>query len=286
MKAFFEVVQPDAGSSFRLLHHKVPSDTFRWNYHYHPEYEIVYVLNGAGRRHVGHHLSYYTDGDLVLIGSDTPHSGFGYGSVGIHEEIVIQFNEHFLGENFLHRPEFIEIKALLERSKRGIAFHGDIFEELREPFLNLSQLEVFDRLLMLLKILKKLAHSTEAILLNSADIYYNFSLKDQSRLNKISRFVEDYYREEINLAEVADLVGLTVPAFCNYFKKNVNQTFTEFVNEYRINQACDMLIRGNDIPDICFQCGFNNVSYFGRIFKELKGKTPSQFRRAFPKSDL
>lgn len=284
MKTEFEIIHPDAGSSFRLLHHQVSADTFKWHYHYHPEYEIVCVFEGSGRRHVGNHLSNYIDGDLVLIGSNTPHGGFGYGAVGRHEEIVIQFTEDFLGDNFLAKPEIENIKKLFERAKQGINFKSEMQKKMSQKFKKLLLLTPFERLIELLNILQELAKSEDYIFLNPADIRYNFSHKDQERLGKIYKFVEDKYSQEIDIQLVAQICNLTIPAFCNYFKKNLNQTFTDFTNEYRINQATKMLLGGLEIADICYRCGFNNVSYFGRVFKQFKGTNPSQFRRNFSKT--
>lgn len=284
MKTEFEIIQPDAGSSFRVLHHNVSADTFKWHYHYHPEYEIVCVFEGSGRRHVGNHLSNYTDGDLVLIGSNLPHGGFGYGSVDIHEEIVVQFNADCLCDNFLAKPEMENIRKLFERSKNGLSFHGKTKEELSVRFKNLPQLPHFERLIELLNILQKLANSSDFVMLNKDDIRYNFSMKDQERLGSVYKYVEEKYSQNIDIQTVAKICNLTIPAFCNYFKKNLNQTFTDFTNEYRINQACKMLLEGSEIVDICYRCGFNNVSYFGRVFKQLKGTNPSQFRRNFGKT--
>ena len=281
MKTEFEIIQPDFGSSFRLLHHQVTADTFKWHYHYHPEYEIVCVFEGSGRRHVGNHLSNYDGGDLVLIGSNLPHGGFGYGAVGTHEEVVLQFTEDFLGEGFLLKPEMNNIRKLFELSKQGISFDKKVKEQLVEKFKNLLQIQPFERMIELLNILQFLANSAEYKLLNGADIRYNFSLKDQERLRKVYVFVEEKFSKDIDIQEVANICNLTVPAFCNYFKKNLNQTFTDFVNEYRINQACKMLLEGEGIVDICFRCGFNNISYFGRVFKQIKGTNPSEFRRKF-----
>ncbi|MCU0471021.1 MAG: AraC family transcriptional regulator [Arcicella sp.] len=284
MKTEFEIIQPDAGSSFRLLHHKVSADAFKWHYHYHPEYEIVCVFEGTGRRHVGNHLSNYTDGDLVLIGSNLPHAGFGYGAIGTHEEVVIQFTEDFLGKDFFAKPEMELIKKLFLRAKQGLCFQGETRTKIAEKFRQIPTLSHFERLVELLNILQGLANSKEFILLNPVDFHYNFSHKDQERLSKVYKFVEENYTQEIDIKEVADMCNLTVPAFCNYFKKNVNQTFTDFTNEFRINQACKMLLDGDEIMDICYKCGFNNVSYFGRVFKQIKGKNPSQFRRLFAKT--
>ncbi len=283
MKTEFEIIQADFGSSFRLLHHQVTADTFKWHYHYHPEYEIVWVLEGSGRRHVGNHLSNYNNGDLVLIGSNLPHGGFGYGSVGTHEEIVIQFTEDFLGEGFLLRPEMESIKKLFELSKQGICFDKNVKEKIAVQLRNLLQKPPFERLIELLNILQFLANSSEYQLLNTADIRYNFSLKDQERLRKVYVFVEENFSKDIDIKDVADICNLTVPAFCNYFKKNLNQTFTDFTNEYRINQACKMLLAGQEIVDICFKIGFNNISYFGRVFRQIKNVSPSEFRRKFGK---
>ncbi len=189
MKPEFEIIQPDFGSSFRLLHHQVTAYTFKWHYHYHPEYEIVCVFEGAGRRHVGNHLSNYNDGDLVLIGSNLTHGGFGCGAVGTHEEVVIQFTEDFLGEGFLSKPEIGAIKKLFELSKRGICFDKKVQEQVAYRLRNLLKFQPFERLIELLNILQFLANSTKYQLLNIADIRYNFSLKDQERLRKVYIFV-------------------------------------------------------------------------------------------------
>ncbi len=284
MKTEFEIIQPDAGCSFRLLHHRVSANTFKWHYHYHPEYEIVCVFEGSGRRHVGNHLSNYNDGDLVLIGSNLPHAGFGYGALGTHEEIVIQFTEDFLGTNFLAKPEMVNIKKLFERAKQGINFKGEMQKKVSQKFKKMLHLTSFERLMELLNILQELAKSEDYIFLNPVDIRYNFKQKDQERLGKIYKFVEDNYSQEIEIQLVAQICNLTIPAFCNYFKKNLNQTFTDFTNEYRINQASIMLLEGLEVADICYRCGFNNVSYFGRVFKQFKGTNPSQFRLNFSKT--
>lgn len=284
MKTEFEIIQPDAGCSFRLLHHRVSANTFKWHYHYHPEYEIVCVFEGSGRRHVGNHLSNYNDGDLVLIGSNLPHAGFGYGALGTHEEIVIQFTEDFLGTNFLAKPEMVNIKKLFERAKQGINFKGEMQKKVSQKFKKMLHLTSFERLMELLNILQELAKSEDYIFLNPVDIRYNFKQKDQERLGKIYKFVEDNYSQEIEIQLVAQICNLTIPAFCNYFKKNLNQTFTDFTNEYRINQASVMLLEGLEVADICYRCGFNNVSYFGRVFKQFKGTNPSQFRLNFSKT--
>ncbi len=278
MKTSFEQIQNDDGSSFRLLNQKVNANDFSWNYHYHPEFELVFVYDGFGRRHVGNHLSYYEDGDLVLIGSNLPHAGFGYDAIGVHEEIVIQYKDDFLGTNFFDKPETLPIKKLFERSQQGILFYGQTKNIVGNKLKKLSNLSHFERLLELLVIFQILAKSEEYQLLNSVDTRYDFNQKDQIRLNRVYEYVEQNYQNPVNIKAVADVANLTVPSFCNYFKKIVNQTFTDFMNEYRINQACKLLMTEPNITDICFDCGFANASYFSKVFKQIKGKSPMQFK--------
>lgn len=277
MKTGYERIQADEGSSFRLLYQKVKAEDFAWDYHYHPEIEIVCVYGGNGRRHVGNHLSYYQEGDLVLIGSNVPHGGFGFGAIGEHEEVVIQFMPDFLGEGFLHKPEMKNIKKLLERGLQGIKFEGATKQIVSEELRKINEVPPFQRMVYLLNLLEFLANSKEFELLNKRETRYDFGMRDQLRLRKIYQFVEENFTTEIEIQKVAELANLTVPAFCNYFKKNLNQTFTDFVNEYRVNYACKLLNEGRTVADACFESGFNNVSYFGRVFKKLKQVQPSQF---------
>src|SRR5215831_4311528 len=122
MKIDLELILPDEGSSFRLLHTKTAPEKFPWQYHYHPEYEIVCVLRGDGTRHVGNHFSTYDNGDLVMMGPNLPHGGFGLNAHGVHEEIVIQIKEEVFKESILTRPEMSSVSLLLEKAKYGLLF--------------------------------------------------------------------------------------------------------------------------------------------------------------------
>src|SRR3982750_3885240 len=134
MKIDLELILPDEGSSFRLLHTKTTAEKFPWQYHYHPEYEIVCVLQGDGTRHVGNHFSSYRNGDLVLMGPNLPHAGFGLNAHGMHEEIVIQIKEEVLQESIMNRPEMNAISALLQKAKYGLHFYGNTKESVTKKF--------------------------------------------------------------------------------------------------------------------------------------------------------
>jgi AraC-like DNA-binding protein len=279
MKLEYEMIQPDEGSSFRLLHEKVIAEKFGWDYHFHPEYEIVCVLNGSGTRHVGNSFSRYENGDLVFLGPNLPHAGFGLNALGLHEEIVLQIREDVFNQFILTRPEMAAIRTLLERVKYGVCFSGQTKEKVTLKLRRLLKLSQFEKFRELLSILQMMATSTEYSLLNQ-DLKISSSIaKNNLRLQNIFNYVEEHYSEEMEIKKVASIANLSVPAFCNYFRKIMNTTFTDFVNQYRIQRACSLLQEERTIYETCFECGFNNVAYFNKVFKQITGKTPSEFKR-------
>ena len=279
MKVSFERIVPSEKSSFRTLHNNSPISEFKWEYHYHPEIELVCVISGSGTRHVGYHKSNYTNGDLVLIGSNIPHSGFGLNSVDPHEEIVLQFREEIL-----HFPqqevETRAVKDLLERSKYGILYSTATKKLLMPKLKKLLESEGYKRYLLLLEILFELSLCEEYELLNKEIMPYTIISKNKTRLENIFTYVEHHYDKEINIEDVAKLANFTLPAFCNFFKKATQITFTEFVNRYRINKACLLITQDKTISECSYSCGFNNVTYFNRMFKKYTNKTPSEFIRS------
>ena len=279
MKTEYEIVQPDEGSSFRIIHNVVLPELFRWQYHYHPEYEIVSVFGGSGRRHVGTHVSQYDDGDLVFIGPNLPHSGFGQEAIGPHEEIVVQLKENFWGEQFLEIPEMTPIRQLFARSKQGVCFHGETKIKIQKRLKKLLTLSPFERLMELIQILHLLAHTQDYSLLNMEGLKLEINSKDEARLNRILKYVEENYQKPVDIQEVASVAHLAVPSFCHYFKKMMNLTFTDFMNQYRVNQACRLLATDKSITDVSFECGFGNIAYFNRVFKAHKNQSPSVYRK-------
>jgi AraC-like DNA-binding protein len=276
MKVEYEKISPDTGSSFRLIHWKSENDRYFW--HYHPEYEIVFVRKGSGKLHIGEHLKNYEEGELVFIGPDLPHTGFGYGVIGEHEEIVVQLRKDFLGEEFMQKPELQHIRKLFERAKQGLSFQGKSRKIVAVKLQKMLTFSHFERLVELLNIFDILATTTEFSVLNAADKRFDFNHKDEDRINKVYEYVEQNYQKNIDIRAVADLANLTISSFCRYFKKISHITYTDFVNEYRINQACRLLFENKPIADICFEVGFNNISHFNKTFKQLKGVSPREYK--------
>jgi len=277
---YLEKIEPDLGTSFayRLFEEAAPKEAPTW--HFHPELEIVYVASGSGKRHIGNHISYFSKGDLMLIGPNLPHYGFIDRLTNANKEVVIQMLDTFLGPSFFDIPEMAHISRLFERSRQGLSFKGDTKRQVGERLSDMYYMTPFERVTTLLQVLDVLAKSEEYKILNAETVPLIFNSQDGDRINHIYNYVRRHFQDEIPLSAVASEAALTVPAFCRYFKKHTQRTFTQFVNEYRIAHACKLLSEEYiSIADLCFECGFNNFSHFNRVFKKVTGKSPSQYRK-------
>lgn len=279
-----EAISPALGSSLRVLHYPEKCNEEGAIWHFHPEMELVYVDQGTGKRHIGNHLSYYHDGDLIFIGANVPHYGFTNRLTGNKSEVVIQFKEDFLGTDFIIAPELKPIRELFQRAKQGIVFHGTSKEEMGPKMEALANLPPLSRLTAFLEILAQLAATKEYDLLNIDYVVLESKPQDNERLEILFDFVKREYKRTIALEEVADLVSMTIQAFSRYFKKKTGKTFTNFVNEHRLVHASKLLAeQPMSITDICYESGFNNFSHFNKRFKAFTGKSPSQYRNEIQK---
>jgi len=275
-----EIIEPSFGQSFTILQFDKANDNNERFWHFHPELELVFVTDGSGKRHIGTHISYYSDGDLIFIGSNLPHFGFTDRFSGASSEIVVQWKEDFLGTKLLSLPESEHIRGLFQRSTQGIVFHGNIKEEIGARLEDMVHMESFERLMAFINILHKLALSDEYTLLNASTVGLVVNLQDSNRIDKVYKYVRNHFTdEELPLSTVAVLVNMTVPSFCRYFKKHTHKTFTQFVNEFRIVHATKLLSETDaSISDVCYDSGFNNFSHFNRNFKKITGKSPRDYR--------
>jgi AraC-like DNA-binding protein len=277
MKVKLEAIQSDDDSSFKILLTPNLNDLFYW--HFHPEYEIVYVEATSGIRHIGDHISKYEGSDLALIGPNIPHLNFDFGVKTIVETVVVQMKEYFLGEPFFALPEIAAINSLFERAKTGLAFYGETKKVAGEKLKQLTSLSHFEQLITLLQVFQLLAKSVETTELKTRPIEHVSVLKEQQRLHKIYHFIETHYQQPVNVNEVAKLTHLTTAAFCRYFKKSTHLTFTDFLNQYRINQAKKLLLQKKAVSEACFQSGFENLSHFNKTFKKITVENPSAFKK-------
>lgn len=280
-KPTLEKINPEFGSSLLVKRHTVNVENYLPFWHFHPEIELLYVNKGKGKRHIGSHLSYFNNSQLILIGANLPHSGFTDRFSTNGSETLIQFKEDFLGPHFFDIPETQNIKILFERAKKGVVFHTETKRILGPKIEELVNFKGFERIIKLLDILKELAQSTNYSLLNIDGFAFEVAPQDNKKIDIIFGYVNKNFREQITLNQIADKVSMTVPAFCRYFKKATGKTFTQFVNEFRIVHATKLLAENpTSITDICFESGFNNFSHFNKLFKKITGKSPLKYRNS------
>lgn len=276
MKIQKEIIDFEEGKSFKIFeacmkHH------FFW--HYHPEIELVYVEALSGIRHVGKDISGFMESDLLLVGSNVPHLNFDYGIKTEYKQIVLQLKENFLDEMILPVPEFDDIKKLLDRSYLGLSFFGETKKIVSKKLHLIKQKNPFESLIALMEVLQILSQSTEVKELNKEDTRVKWFLNDKIRMGTIYDYINENYDKNPNVNVIAEMVSLSTPAFCRYFKKQTNMTFTDFVNNYRINQAKMLLLQNLCISEVSFQVGFESLSYFNKLFKNYIGETPTAFKK-------
>lgn len=277
LRTQFENIQPDANSSFRLLHNPRLSDLFYW--HFHPEYELVYIDGANGTRHVGDHTSRYQGSDLVLIGSNIPHLNFDHGVKTDYEKVVLQIQLSFKEEVLAAVPELETINQLFSESQHGIAFKGVTKAEIGQRLKGFHRLSPFRQFLEAIDIFRELSLCEEKELLHDAPYVNQYSFKEQERLRSVYAFIDQNYQRKIEVDEVAALCNLSKAAFCRYFKKAAGNTFIKFLNQYRISKAKRLLLVGKNVSEACYECGFESLSYFNRTFKRVSGENPMAFKQ-------
>lgn len=279
-KPAFEKVSPSFGSSLLIKQHTEQRENNYAFWHFHPELELVYVNKGKGKRHIGNHLSYFNNSQLILLGSNLPHNGFTDRLTANGTETVVQFKSDFLGKEFFNAPEMNKIATLFERAKKGVLYKPEAKKIVGPKIERLIDLDGFERILKLLEVLNDLAISEDYTLLNADGFAFETKPQDSSKIDVIFKFVNSNFQRHISLEEIADKVSMTVPAFCRFFKKATGKTFTEIVNEYRVVHATKLLNESQlSIADICYECGFNNFSHFNKQFNEITGKSASNYRK-------
>jgi AraC-like DNA-binding protein len=277
MKIQLETIQPDTPGLIRLLHNPRLNDLFYW--HFHPELELVFIENATATRHVGDHISTYTQSDLVLIGANLPHLNFDYGVTTDYKKEVLHLKPSFATEVIEAVPELHSVKTLLDKAAFGIAFTGDTKARVGKRMQQLYGMAPSALFIEVLYILQVLAASEEYILLHDKPFVNRYKKKEQERLRRIYAFIDEHYQRKIEIEELADLCNLGKEAFCRYFKKATGSTFVAFLNQYRISQAKRVLMMGKNVGEACYECGFDSLSYFNRTFKKVTMENPSAFRK-------
>ena len=248
-------------------------------WHYHPEIEICYTLKSQGRRFVGNQISDYQERDLVMFGSNLPH---GFTTDVYCSQVVIQMTDDFLGYDFLEKPEVRSIRHLFTQAKQGLQFSHGTEKKARKIIKRMMECRGLLQLICLLELLQTLADSREVHPICSEEYALDFNAEQLGRIKVVYDHVMTHFQDEVSIKEVADKLNISEPAFYKFIKKETKKTYTQIINEFRIHHASRLLMTTDqNIAEICYASGYNNLSYFNRKFKQVMGQTPHHFRRAY-----
>lgn len=290
MKPILRKIDTGNNHSFSIREDVQPYLYNHW--HYHPEVELTLIRKGSGLRLVGDSMQPFDDGDLILLGANVPHlwrSGPGYFESASNltiEAIAIHFRPDFWGTPFSALPEMAAIRKLLDRAQRGIRLMGDtrcrvttMMEEIHRTSGGIARIE------RLLHILDTISLSAEYELLSSSGFVQTFNANNTDRIDQIFNYTFTHFKEPLSIEKVASTVNLSPHSFCRYFKTRTLKTYWQFLLEVRIGHACKLLIENKqNISQIAFESGFNNLSNFNRQFKAVMGLTPQQYLTVYTKA--
>lgn len=286
MKAHFHRVPSQLESSFSIRHDVLPNFGRLW--HYHPELELHFTIRGEGVRIIGDNIGNFSAGELILLGENLPHTWhckeeyFHEGSGREVEAIVVHFLPTCLGQDFLRLPEAHLLPRLFDKARGGMIILNEARRKVAALMTAATRASGFDRLIMLMRILKILAETRDSQPLTSSYTFYKSDDLETERLNKVCNYTLSNFQAPITLEEVAAMSNLTVTSFCRYFKLMTKKTYYDFLTEIRINHACRHLIENKRSIDlIASGCGFSNLSNFYRQFKKVTGMTPLTYRRVY-----
>lgn len=284
MKLVLKNSDTTAYKKVNISKREIPCLDVAW--HYHPEFELIYITKSNGLRFVGDSVSPFYPGDLVLVGSFLPHlwrndpSYYEDTSILEVETIITKFDADFLGNDIFKIPAFNDVKKLLERSKYGISFGDGARLKLHQQLIDLPNLSPVEQHVELLSILQKLSLETEIEVLSSSDMRQS-TTESSERIDTVLRYISDNYASSIGLDDIADVACMTTNSFCRFFKKTTNKSFTQFLNEVRVRNASRLLVQDDvSVSSVCYSVGYNSITNFNKQFKKIMGVTPKSFREA------
>ncbi|WP_020214567.1 MULTISPECIES: AraC family transcriptional regulator [Flavobacterium] len=253
-------------------------------WHYHEEIELIYFKKGSGTQFVGDNIRNFKSGDVVLVGSNLPHY-WQFSERDKESEIevyVVHFNKNFWGKDFLYLPENLEISRVIEKSKRGIQIEDNFDNCLTKSIIQVIESQGPKKIINLIEVLLEISKCMKAQILVSLGFRANFQESERDRMQAIYNYTLKNYSQKISLDKIANEAKMSRTSFCKFFKLRTGKTYSEFVNEIRIGNACKMLIEKRmTVKEICFESGFLNFSSFHQCFKEITGQTPLKYQKSY-----
>lgn len=288
MKPQLLKVPTDPLLSFSVRHDKVPHFFAKW--HYHTELELLQIKKGSGTQFIGDNISRFYEGDIFLIGSNLPHYWrcdecyFENNPDVTAEAIVTHFLPNFWGPQFLELPENKHINDLFLKATKGIKISGNTNYRVEGILQKLLTAKTAERIILLMQALHLISISKDIECLATSGFQNTCNEMETERINDIYNYTIDNFDKKISLEEIAAVAHISPNSFCRYFKTQTKKTYSQFLMEIKIGNACKLLIENKkSISSICYESGFNNFSNFNRYFKNITGKSPLQYKKNFAK---
>lgn len=275
--------------SFNLTRRRFPHFLNLW--HYHPELELVYILESTGTYFIGDGIGRFEPGTVVLIGKNIPHiwlndeEYFCDRSDLLAESFSIYFEKDFWGDAFFQTPELKSIHQLFLRAQQSVHFL-DLDQSILDAIGALYRQEPFERMMLFIRILRKLANHKEYVLISSPNFMITPSQAEPDKLDRVYDFVLRNFKQQIGAKDAALVACMHPSAFSRFFKRTHKISFTQYLNKVRTGHACKLLMENKlSIKEICYESGYSNVSNFNRQFKKIMNMSPSQYLHYHHKND-
>lgn len=263
-------------------------DHFTYPWHFHSEYEIIYVKESHGERFVADSVEHFSPGDVILLGSNLHHcmrsSDIYYrGNPGLRVRgVVIQFAHDYMSHAIDKYADFTHVRLLLNSAKRGFYFPCSQNDDIIRCIEDLPLQNGIHRIIGLLLLLDKMATFKDKRFIGSPHYSENTSVFPGSRIEKVLSYLNYHYTENLSLDDMASRFSMNTSAFCRYFKQNTGKSCIDYVQDLRIGYACKLLLGSSfDISQISIECGYNTICHFNKIFKRKTAMTPSEYRNKF-----
>lgn len=284
----------------KLLHLKVPAYSkfhidarreqnsyFANPWHFHEELEITFVIKSEGTKFIGDHISEFRPGEIILLGSRLPHYWRNHNSYYQNltekgaEAIIIRFNQDYAGTEFLKIPLMKPVFDLLRNAKRGICI-SEQHHNLQQKLIAFLTLNEAQKIIALTDILLSIASHKQYDYLCSIGYAHQYNSSDIEKIDTVYNYVLNNFKADLSLKDIALRCNMNTAAFCRYFKRKTGKTFKDFMNEIRLGNAAKLLLKGDlTIAQVAFESGFNNPSYFNRLFKRMNGITPTAYQSQY-----
>ncbi|VUD56319.1 Melibiose operon regulatory protein [Thalassocella blandensis] len=282
-KPSYELINPQEASSVLYREHGFPHPLVRW--HYHKEYELHLITHSSGKIFVGDYIGNFHPNHLVLTGPNLPHNWITQSENNEFfpkRDKVVTFTDELVQSARAIFPEFQELDGLLHRSCFGIEFlQREMIDEVHSLIDEIASSKGMLNLATFIKIMSILANNKEYKLLSSSQYSIVENEKQQTQVDRAVNFIVDNYQQQITQEDVADHLSMTPTYFSRFFRRATGRRFVEFINSLRIARACDLISHSDEqITNICFNVGFNNIANFNRHFFTIKGMTPTDYRKS------